>query len=265
MRTRSADTAIRTHSRPDSLRRPLTGTERPFSILNVRSTFGEPGEPKPADATARARIRDAAIRRFGVEGFGAGLRAIAADAGVSPALVLHHFGSKDGLRRECDEHVLRVIRDHKAASVGPSGATSAFLALAAIDDLAPLVGYALHSVGAGGATARAFFDHFAADAEEYLSAGVAAGTIKPSRDEGARAVYLTLVGFGAMLLDMSLNPPEDQTDLTSAIRGYLDRSGLASVELFSQGLFSDHRMLDAYLLYVGDPPRQEAGSDDQTP
>lgn len=231
----------------------------------MRSVPDGSPDRQTVDATARARIRDAAIRRFGTEGFAVGLRAIALDAGVSPALVLHHFGSKDGLRRECDEHVLGVIREHKAAAVGPSGATSAFLALAAIDELAPLVGYALHSVGAGGETARSFFDHFVADAEEYVAAGVAAGTIKPSRDEKARAAYLTLFGFGAMLLDMSLHPPKDPTDLSSAIRGYLDRSALASVELFTQGLYTDHRMLDAYLLYVGDPPRGAAASDDPTP
>ena len=63
------------------------------------------------DLTARARIRDAAIRRFGADGFGASVRAIAAEAGVSPGLVIHHFGSKDALRASCDEHVLRVIRE----------------------------------------------------------------------------------------------------------------------------------------------------------
>ena len=55
------------------------------------------------DLTARARIRDSAIVYFGRHGFqSATVRAIAADAGVSPALVIHHFGSKDGLREACD-------------------------------------------------------------------------------------------------------------------------------------------------------------------
>ncbi|HJE59178.1 MAG TPA: TetR/AcrR family transcriptional regulator, partial [Nocardiopsis listeri] len=50
------------------------------------------------DLTARARIRDAALTRFGQEGFGVSVRAIAEEAGVSPGLVIHHFGSKEKLR-----------------------------------------------------------------------------------------------------------------------------------------------------------------------
>ena len=70
------------------------------------------------DLTARARIRDAAVVRFGRDGFGVGVRAIAADAGVSAALVIHHFGSKDGLRAECDEHVLETVKREKSDAMG---------------------------------------------------------------------------------------------------------------------------------------------------
>ncbi len=45
-----------------------------------------------ADLTARARIREAALRHFAEEGYErATIRAIAATAGVSPGLVRHHF------------------------------------------------------------------------------------------------------------------------------------------------------------------------------
>lgn len=72
-----------------------------FMIINVQSL--------PDDRTARARIRDEALRLFGNHGPDAvTLRDIAAAAGVSPALVVRHYGSKDGLREAVDDHVVRV-------------------------------------------------------------------------------------------------------------------------------------------------------------
>lgn len=52
-------------------------------------------------AATRAAILEAARKRFAVEGYdGAGLRGVACDAGVDPALVCRYFGSKEGLFRE---------------------------------------------------------------------------------------------------------------------------------------------------------------------
>ncbi|HEX5969203.1 MAG TPA: TetR family transcriptional regulator, partial [Intrasporangium sp.] len=67
--------------------------------------------PAVEDLTTRARIREAAIRRFAADGMEAPLRAIAADVGASPALILHHFGSRAGLRGACDQWVLAQIRE----------------------------------------------------------------------------------------------------------------------------------------------------------
>jgi TetR/AcrR family transcriptional regulator, regulator of cefoperazone and chloramphenicol sensitivity len=59
------------------------------------------------DLTARARIRDAAIRLFAEKGIGAAsIRDIAQEAGVSSGLLRHHFGSKEGLRDACDEYAM---------------------------------------------------------------------------------------------------------------------------------------------------------------
>ena len=62
------------------------------------------------DRTARAIIRDEALRLFAARGPDAvTVRQIAAAAGVSPALVVHHFGSKEGLREVVDRHVLGLF------------------------------------------------------------------------------------------------------------------------------------------------------------
>ena len=38
----------------------------------------------------------------------------------------------------------------------------------------------------------------------------------------------------------------------------MDGVGLSIMEIFTEGLFADRRMLDAYLSYVSDPPADEA-------
>jgi AcrR family transcriptional regulator len=220
--------------------------------VNVRSARSLAGTTASEDQTARARIRDAAILRFGQEGFGAGLRTVAQDAGVSPALVVHHFGTKHGLRAECDAYVLGSIRELKEKSLASGGMDDVLLALASMDDAAPLLGYALRSLQAGGDLARDFVEHFVADAEEYIATAVAAGLMVASRDEKARARYLTVQSFGALLLDLTLHPPLDPTDLVGVLHGYMDRMGLPTVELYTQGLMTDTTMLDAYLVHTDD-------------
>lgn len=212
------------------------------------------------DMTARARVRDAAIKLFGRDGFNVSVRAIAQEAGVSPGLILHHFQSKEGLRAECDDYVLAKIREQKEMAIKPSSTQQFLMAMASVDESAPFVGYALRSIQAGGDLARSFIDHFAADAEEWIAEGVAAGSIVPSRDEKARARYLTVMGFGALMLDVALNPPEDPSDFAAVTHSYMQRNGLPSAELFTEGLMTDRSMLDAFLMYVTDPPEEPASA-----
>ncbi|HLU96030.1 MAG TPA: TetR/AcrR family transcriptional regulator [Thermobifida alba] len=87
------------------------------------------------DLTARARIRLAALALFARQGFaGTSLRVIAAEAGVSHALVRHHFGSKEGLRAAVDEDVLDsfdALMDGVEAAEGAEGLLAAFGAASA--------------------------------------------------------------------------------------------------------------------------------------
>src|ERR1700757_5201146 len=105
---------------------------------------------RSADLTAAARIRDAAIEQFGEHGFGVGLRAIAEAAGVSAALVIHHFGSKEGLRKACDDFVVEEIRSSKSETIQSTDPATWFAALAEIEEFAPLTAYLVRSMQAGG-------------------------------------------------------------------------------------------------------------------
>ncbi|GAB2466719.1 TetR/AcrR family transcriptional regulator [Xylanimonas ulmi] len=207
------------------------------------------------DLTTRARIRDAAVARFATDGFGASVRTVAGDAGVSAALVIHHFGSKDALRAECDAHVLAQVREAKLATIDrAAGGTSFLEAFASADAYAPLVGYVLRSLQEGGTVGQAFVEHLLADAEAYTAQAVASGLAVPSRDERARVRYLTLSSLGALLLSVTLNPPQDPGDLTAYVRRFFSESYLPILELYTEGFLTTRRMLDDYLEFVPDPP-----------
>jgi AcrR family transcriptional regulator len=198
------------------------------------------------DRTARARIRDAGVHTFGTAGFDASVRAVAAAAGVSPALVMHHFGSKDGLRAACDEHVLRVIREAETDAFAGPGAMLA--QLAELDQYAPLVGYLVQALLAGGDLAATLLARMTSDAESYLAEAVTAGRIRPSRDPAARAAYLVDIGIGAVLAFVRRHPAVGR-DPRAVLRAYAEANSLPALELYTEGLLTDPALLDEYVSY----------------
>lgn len=63
------------------------------------------------DITAKARIRNAALALFASGGEdGTSLRAVAAEAGVTVGLIVHHYGTKDALREAVDDHLVALFR-----------------------------------------------------------------------------------------------------------------------------------------------------------
>lgn len=230
-----------------------------FSLLNMSSAEAgaEPTTPAarpPSDGGARDRIRDAAVLRFARSGFDASVRAVAADAGVSAALVIHHFGSKDALHRACDEHVLAWIVASKRHNMGRATGGQLLQVLAESDEYAPLLGYVMRSLQSGGDVARAFVQHMIDDARVYVREAVADGIAKPSVDEDARARYLTLSALGTLSLSLTLDPPDDPENFSATLRTFLAEQYLPMIEMFAQGFLTSRRMLDDYLLYLSDPP-----------
>ena len=84
--------------------------------------------PAFEDLTARARIREAAIRLFAEHGVDeTAVLDIAKEAGVSGGLIRHHFGSKDGLRVACDTYVLSELVRFKLEALEQGKADPEFL------------------------------------------------------------------------------------------------------------------------------------------
>ena len=197
------------------------------------------------DRTAVARIRDAAIEQWGQHGFNVGLRSIAEAAGVSAALVIHHFGSKEGLRKACDDYIAEEIRTGKSASLQTKDPTDWFAQMAAIESYAPLMAYLVRSMQSGSELAKMLWRKLIADAEQYLEEGVRNGLLKPSRDPRARAKYLGITGGGSFLMYLQMH--DNPTDLRAVLRDYGEEMVLPALEIYTHGLMTDSTMYDAFL------------------
>jgi AcrR family transcriptional regulator len=210
------------------------------------------------DLTAVARIRDAAIERFGDQGFEVGLRSIAETAGVSAALVIHHFGSKDGLRKACDDYVAEAIRNSKSEAMQSSDPATWFAAMAEIEEYAPVMAYLVRSMQSGGELARTLWRTMIDNAESYLDDGVRNGILKPSRDPKARAKYLAITGGGGFLLYIQMH--ETPADLRAVLRDYANDMVLPALELYTDGLMTDGHMYDAFLAQAEEQGESDAGN-----
>lgn len=200
------------------------------------------------DRTTRARVRDAAIDLFARQGFDATVRAIADAAGVSPGLVIHHFGSKAELRAECDAAVLDAIIGDKRELIAPNGDFEAYLESLDSDETRQTqVVYLLRAVADGGPAAQRFMQRVIAQTEESLRLGVESGLLRPSVDEEGRARYLAYISIGALLIDTVLHPPADWSDPVTILRGYIDRVAVPGVEFAVYGVGTDPAALDSVL------------------
>ncbi|MGC1208730.1 MAG: TetR family transcriptional regulator [Ornithinimicrobium sp.] len=193
------------------------------------------------DLTARARIRDAALHLFGEVGYtSATVRSIAARAGVSAALVVHHFGSKEGLRESIDDHLADQIRQDKFAAMTGSLTQNDREMRSYAEQFAPAMAYLARALTEDAAVGRHLYDRLFRDAVDYLRAGEDAGLIRPTATPEARAAALLNAGLGQTLLQRHLQRVlgvDDETAALMAIAGPM-------LDLYTDGLFTDETIRD---------------------
>jgi AcrR family transcriptional regulator len=183
--------------------RPLARTKQLFTIVNMHS-------PPPDDRTARARIRDEALRLFAERGPDAvTMRDIATAAGVSPALLVRHYGTKDGLIEAVDNHVVGTLEvllaevTARTADVGLGAAAVPSL----LDGLAAhlpadsaIPAYLGRLLVDGGAVGSALFARLHQISGAALDAMVAAGIASPGDDPAVRAAVLLVNDLAVLAL-----------------------------------------------------------------
>ena len=193
------------------------------------------------DATAAARIRDAAIVLFGARGFGrTSVREIAAEAGVSPALVIHHYGSKEGLRAACDEWLVRELIGEKSTTQAAKVAVAVRKWLDDPDRFGSYLEYFAMMLADGSDGGRRLFGRLVQETRAMLDAGVADGSIHETSDPELRSVLVTVYGLAPIVmrdqLAQALGLPFG--DATS-----IRRMTIPTLELYTNGLYTDDRML----------------------
>ncbi|MEU0571957.1 helix-turn-helix domain-containing protein [Nonomuraea sp. NPDC005983] len=160
--------------------------------------------PDPEDLTARARIRDAALRHFGEHGFErTTIRGIADTAGVSSGLVRHHFGSKQELREACDAYLTKMIRrlnDQVRADMTPDDVNYIALSRAA---LGPYQQYLARALAEG--WAAPVFDGLVEMGEQWLEEVDGKRPDPPYADRRVRAALGVAMALGVQILHRHLS------------------------------------------------------------
>jgi len=202
-----------------------------------------------SDLTARANIRNAALRLFADRGPDAvTVREIATQAGVSPALVLHHFGSKDGLRAEVDafaaqafdaifeamptEDLVELLAGGGASGSGADAFARGF------PPGSPLPAYLGRLLLTNDPAGAALFEGWYATTRRLLDVMVEMGVARPSEDPDIRAAFFLVNDLALILLRTPIAMAIGADPLTPE---GIDRWAREASIVYAEGAFSAPR------------------------
>jgi len=144
------------------------------------------------------------MRLFAERGFDAtSIRDVAAEAGVSSSLVVHHFKTKARLKEATDARLISALASMIAEL--PTGEGADFNETAGsmaevLRDEPELMNYLRRMLVDGGDAASGVFLGIVEATVTELAAQEAAGIVRPSVDARTRAVFLIVNDLGAIIL-----------------------------------------------------------------
>lgn len=132
------------------------------------------------------------------------IRAIASAAGVSPALVIHHFGSRAGLRLAVEERVVArfeaVIAQLETPELTDAAPGLGELVAKAAEDEPATFAFFRRLLIEGGPSADAAFASLFAATKRTLTGLDQLGATYPTDDENTRAAFLLANDLAVLLL-----------------------------------------------------------------
>jgi AcrR family transcriptional regulator len=150
--------------------------------------------------TTRDQLLSIATEMFAENGFaGTSLRSIAKQAEVSPALLVHHFGTKDALVKEAISKTLGDwVADEKAAMLDDeSHQVENWQSLAAKG--ATSLNFFKQALLAGGEYSQRLFNAAFLESEALLDEMQELGRLKDISDKQTIALMMTISGLGSVL------------------------------------------------------------------
>jgi AcrR family transcriptional regulator len=196
-------------------------------------------QPRVADRSGRERILDAAIGRFAEHGVaGTSLKAIAAAAGVSQALIVHHFGSKEALREACDARIVGGIREQMRAAAAEGAQLDVLEAFRRRQaQHASALAYLARCLTDGTPSVVALVDELADETVRVMAQSVENGTYVPTDHPRERALVMLIWSLGAVALHEHVRRllGADLTGEPEALLPYLR----GATELLTNGLFTE--------------------------
>ena len=211
-----------------------------------------------ADLTAAAAIRIAAMELFAEQGYAAvTIRQIASAAEVSPALVIHHYGSKDKLRAVLEERVAAFVESmlaELARAPGEGGSASvAELFATRLESEPAMAGYVRRLLVDAGPAGVALYGRLLQATRAGVRALEHAGVVRPARDEEVRNAFL----LGNDLAMLLLRPHIVQvTGIDPLARDGLVRWSAEAFDVYASGLF----VLPAVSAADGRPAADQGGT-----
>jgi TetR/AcrR family transcriptional regulator, regulator of cefoperazone and chloramphenicol sensitivity len=210
------------------------------------------------DLKAAAVIRNAAMRLFADRGTAVTVREIAAAAGVSPGLVMHHYRSKDGLLDAVDRRAVAFFEEMigEFARIGEEGGSASLAELFAerLDSEPAMTAYVRRLLADGGEAADALFARLFEATVAGMRSLVAAGIARPAQDERIRTAFLLANDLAVVLLRRQIARATGTDPLT--------REGLAAwtaavMDVYTGGVFGAPGRPAS-----GKPPGKETASSD---
>jgi len=185
----------------------------------------------------RAQLIEVATSAFARDGIAAtSLRAIAKEAGVSPALVVHHFGSREKLIEDCIIKALGLWVSEKQEFVDVSLSTALTKWQGSIAEHGVKLQFFRQVLIAGGESANILFSRMVKEAEMMIQAQIDKGQMRKAENLPDLALLMTLHGLAPLIMQDQVNNHLGgsflEPELGSRLAG-------ANLEIYRRGIYKN--------------------------